>query len=70
MCFFFSYFSAVRFKLIVKFPTMTFIKKTDCPLLQKEFKRTMKTVNLETKILLFKKMEAGEKSKLKLYVII
>ena len=40
---------------------MMSIKKTDCPLLQKEVKGTRKTVTLETKMLLIKKMEAGEK---------
>ena len=41
---------------------MTSIKKTDYPLLQKGAKRTRKTVTLETKILVIRKMEAGEKS--------
>jgi len=40
---------------------MTSIKKTDCPLLQKGVKRSRKTVTLETKILVIRKMEAGEK---------
>jgi hypothetical protein len=48
---------------------MTFIKKTDSPLLQKGVKRTRKAVKLETKTLMIRKMEAGEKSKLKSYVI-
>jgi len=43
------------------FPPMTSIKKTDCPLLQKGVKRSRKTVTLETKILVIRKMEAGEK---------
>ena len=47
-------------KLIVIFPPMTSIKKTDCPL-QKGVKRTRKTVTLETKMLVIRKMEAGEK---------
>ena len=37
------------------------IKKTDCPLLQKGVKRTRKTVTLESKMLVIRKMEAGEK---------
>jgi len=37
------------------------IKKTDCPLLHKGVKRTRKTVTLETKMLVIRKMEAGEK---------
>ena len=40
---------------------MTSIKKTDCPLLKKRVKRTRKTVTLETKMLVIRKMEAGEK---------
>jgi len=40
---------------------MTSIKKTDCPLLQKAVKRTRKTVTLETKMLVIRRMEAGEK---------
>ena len=40
---------------------MTSIKKTACPLLQKGVKRTRKSVTLETKILVIRKMEAGEK---------
>jgi len=40
---------------------MTSIRKTDCPLLQKGVKRTGKTVTLETKMLVIRKMEAGEK---------
>jgi hypothetical protein len=43
-------------------------KKTDFPLLQKGVKRTRKTVTLETKMLVIRKMGAGEKRKLKLYV--
>jgi len=35
----------------VIFPQITSIKKTDCPLLQKELKRTRKTVTLEAKML-------------------
>jgi len=37
------------------------MKKTDFPLLQKGVKRTSKTVTLETKMLVIRKMEAGEK---------
>ena len=37
------------------------IKKTDCLLLQKGVKRTRKTVTLETKMLVIRKMEAGGK---------
>ena len=37
------------------------IKKTDYPLLQKGLKRTRKTVTLETKMSVIRKMEAGEK---------
>jgi len=40
---------------------MTSINKTDCPLLQKGVKRTRKTLTLETKMLVIRKMEAGEK---------
>jgi len=40
---------------------MTSIKETDCRLLQKAVKRTRKTVTLETKMLVIRKMEAGEK---------
>jgi hypothetical protein len=40
---------------------MTSIKKTDCPLLQQEVKRTRNTVTLETKMLVIRKMEAAEK---------
>jgi len=40
---------------------MTSIKKTDFPLLQKGVKRTRKTVTLETKMLVIRKMETGEK---------
>ena len=40
---------------------MTSIKKTNFPLLQKGVKRTRNTVTLETKMLVFRKMEAGEK---------
>jgi len=40
---------------------MTSIKETDCPVLQKGVKRTRKTVTLETKLLVIRKMEAGEK---------
>ena len=40
---------------------MTSVKKTDCPLLQKGVKRTRKTVSLETKTLVIRKLEAGEK---------
>jgi len=49
------------FKLIVIFPPVTSSKETDCPLLQKRVKRTRKTVTLETKMLVIRKMEAGEK---------
>jgi hypothetical protein len=47
--------------LIVIFPPMTSIKKTGLPLLQKGVKRTKKTLTLETKVLVIKKMEAGKK---------
>jgi hypothetical protein len=47
---------------------MTSVKKMDCPSLQKGVKRTRNTVTLETKVG-DQKMEAGEKRKLKLYVI-
>jgi len=40
---------------------MTSIRKTDFPLLQKGVKRTKKTVTLETKMLMIRKMETGEK---------
>ena len=40
---------------------MTSIKKTDYPLLLKGMKRTGNTVTLETKMLVIRKMEAGEK---------
>jgi len=40
---------------------MSSIKKTDCTLLRKGVKRTRKTVTLETKTLVNRKMEAGEK---------
>ena len=40
---------------------MTSIKKTDCPLLPKRVRRTRKTVTLETKMLVIRKMEAGKK---------
>ena len=43
------------------FPPMTSIRRTDCPLLQKGVKQTRKTVTLETKMLVIRKMEAGEK---------
>jgi hypothetical protein len=39
---------------------MMSIKNTDCPLLQKEVKRTRTTLTLETKMLVMRKMEAGE----------
>jgi len=39
----------------------TSIKKTESPLLQKRAKRTRKTVTLETKMLMIRTMEAGEK---------
>ena len=39
---------------------MMSIKKTDCPLLQKGVKRTRRTITSETKILVIRKMEAGE----------
>jgi hypothetical protein len=45
----------------VIFPPIKSIKKTDCTLLQKEVKRTRKTVNLEAKMLVIRKTEAGEK---------
>ena len=41
---------------------MTSLKKTDYPPLQKGVKRTRTTVTLETKILMIRKVEAGEKS--------
>jgi hypothetical protein len=47
---------------------MTSVKKMDCPILQKGVKITKNTVPLETKVG-DQKMEAGEKLKLKLYVI-
>jgi len=47
--------------MIMIFPPVTYIKKTDCPHLQKCVKRTRKTVTLETKMLEIRKMEAGEK---------
>jgi len=47
--------------MIVIFSPTTSIKKTDCPLLQKGMKRTRKTVTLESKFLVIRKMEAGEK---------
>jgi len=40
---------------------MMSIKKTDCPLLQKGVKRTRKAVTLKNKMLVIRKMEAGEK---------
>ena len=40
---------------------MMSIKKTDYRLLQKGVKRTRKTVTLETKMLVTRKIEAGEK---------
>ena len=60
-CFFSSCFSAVLFKLTVILPHMPSIKKTDCPLLQKGVKRKSKAVTLETKMLVIRKMGAGEK---------
>ena len=42
-------------------PPTTSIKNADCPLLQKGVIRTWKTVTLETKMLVIRKMEAGEK---------
>jgi hypothetical protein len=44
---------------------MTSIKKTGCPVLKKGLKTTRKTVALGIKMLLIRKMEAGEKRKLK-----
>jgi len=41
---------------------MMSIEKTDCPLLQKGVKRTRKTVTLENKMFVTRKMEAGKKS--------
>ena len=41
--------------------TLIKIKKRDCPLLQKGVKRTRKVVTLETKMLVIRKMGAGEK---------
>ena len=43
------------------FPPVTSIKKTNFPLLQKGMKRTGNTVTLETQMLVFRKMEAGQK---------
>jgi len=40
---------------------MTSIKKTNFPLLQKGVKRTRKTVTLETKMLVIRKLETVEK---------
>ena len=40
---------------------MMSIKKTDCPLLPKGVRRTRKTVTLETKMLVIRKMETGKK---------
>jgi len=40
---------------------MTSIKKTDFPLLQKGVKGTRKTLTSETKMLVIRKIEAGEK---------
>jgi len=40
---------------------MTSIKETDCPVLQKGVKKTRKTVTLQTKMLVIKKMAAGKK---------
>jgi hypothetical protein len=48
---------------------MTSIKKKDRPLLKKGVKRARKTVTLETKMFVIRKMEAGKKRKLKLHVI-
>jgi hypothetical protein len=53
--------------LIVIFPPMTSIKMTDCPFAKRNEKN--KTVTLQTKMLVIRKVEAGEKRKLKLYVI-
>ena len=39
---------------------MTSIKNPDCPILQKEVKITGETVTLESKMLVIRKMEAGE----------
>jgi hypothetical protein len=47
--------------MIVIFPPMTYIKKTECPHLQKGMKRTKRTVTLDTKMLVNRKVEAGEK---------
>jgi hypothetical protein len=43
------------------FPSIISTKKTDCPSLQKGVKRTRKAVNLETNMLVIRKMETGEK---------
>jgi len=40
---------------------MMSIKKADCPLLQKGVKRTRKTVTLQAKMFVIRKMEVGEK---------
>ena len=62
MCMFHRFlFQYSSFKLNVIFPPMTSTRKTGFPLLQKGVKRTRRTVPLETKILVFRKMEAGEK---------
>jgi hypothetical protein len=59
--FFVFRFRADFFKLIVIFIPVKSIKKTDCPVLQKGVKNARKNVSLETKILVMRKMEAGEK---------
>jgi hypothetical protein len=47
--------------MIVIFPPMASTKKTDRRLLQKGVRMTRKTVTLETKMLVIRKMEASEK---------
>jgi uncharacterized membrane protein len=51
------------------FSTHDVRQKRNCPVLQKGVNRSRKTVILEAKMLVISKMEAGEKRKLKLYVI-
>jgi hypothetical protein len=47
---------------------MTYIKKTDYPLLQKGVK-IQGRLTLETKMLVIRKMESDKKRKIKLYVV-
>jgi hypothetical protein len=60
MCFYFFYFSAVLLSSLI-FPPISPIKKTDCPLLQMGMKRKRKSLTLESKMLVIRKMEAGKK---------